>query len=1322
MTKINITKTLISCLTLFFTIQNITAQDFLPKEAPTPNAASLGKYGDIPISYPNGNISLTIPIYTMSSRGLEMPILLSYNTAGVNLNTPPSWTGENWVLNAGGVITRQVNGEPDEWVCPTELTYHNQVHNYFESYDIIPNMVKTNNYQGLIDDELFAAKEEAYKFGLKRHDYQPDIFTFNVMGKSGKFYLGNEGFWRVACDENMEVIYDIKNEQLVSPFIKNKPGGYAMPKVIPGFRLRDDQGYIYQFGYDANAIDYTIDFFRASELYNKESFIATSWYLTKITDNHIIIYNTYNPDYFIRINFDYDFSSRMHLAKLSIKEPRGDGYSDSKSYDFSYNNYDKLPVDYLTRAIDHWGYYNGTEYTVPITNYTTFFKQREPHRSYNSLGMLTKIKYPTGGVSKIMYDTNTYTQKLNENRVAYIKENKDGGGVRVHSITEYEDESLSTIIKKKSFSYYDPKTNNSSGILFASPKYVWYDWRGTPAFGNAQTYLSTFRTSSLIPLSNSFGPAIGYSYIREENLDGSYTILHYSNIEPSQDLPYSVKFSDKANFPNQHFTERGYLRGKLLDITNYNSKSQKVDKTSYTYKDCGNNQDSILVTDIGVVGSNYYCAWIGGIYTLRYTTLKPTTITHTIYNKTSPNDSIVTTDSYTYSYNKNFNTVFNSTFNNKANTTLITQHLQKRGNETERTVYSYNGDSNYNKLAPNFHVLCPAGQITTRNNQQTENAETKYQEITTTSNVKVPVPAATIEHYNSCSDTLYIYTDYTNTGLLAHCISQNGNKISFGYDNTGNYLLWKAVGHDFYSHGKFPSPNVFLPGKLRDTFRMQLYNTSEMNFTLYSYDYLFGINSITLPDASMTTYKYKGGKLSSVIDNAGKEIHSFYFIYDKAGRIIFSQDGNLRKEGKYVFYLYDFLGRKVVRGICTLTTIPDLKNMIVTASYASNGKYAFYDANIDLSNVQLLNAYYYASYSVLSYLPDGYKKNLERKNIEGYYQDQGMTWHPNLKNLQTVTLTYEVDNRSNFYAKTFYYDTKGRIVQTHENNSFDGWEDYYYDVNYYTGAINKSLHRHSIYPYSILEEGTDTIVIEKYRYTYDCQGRLDSTIYQLNDNKEYLVAKNVYDFMGNITKTIGNAPNDNKKYIVTNKNDAKIINSNNKNGNTTPVAAIASAVSLPSVDNIKAADYIYEQAEAKNIEYGYYVASTGEISSIFTDNQASAVKTGEGINELTDKGLQPAFDVHVHPTDIRQDINDNTKYHYGDPRPSGSNGDCKIRRIREQNNFVSEPSWVLGTEVLLNTNPPSKGNRIITFYNSQGNISTINWNNFKRTIQKVRKQ
>lgn len=344
-------------------------------------------------------------------------------------------------------------------------------------------------------------------------------------------------------------------------------------------------------------------------------------------------------------------------------------------------------------------------------------------------------------------------------------------------------------------------------------------------------------------------------------------------------MTYSVKFSDKGNFPNQHFTERGYLRGKLLDITNYNSNYKKVDKTSYTYRDCGNEQDSIVTADIGVVGSDYYCAWIGGIYTLRYTTLKPATITHTIYNDASPNDSIVTTDSYTYLYKRNFSTIFNSTYNNKTNTTFVTQHLQKRGNESYQTNYSYNGDDAYSKLAQNFHVLCPASQIVFRNNQQVENRTTTYQEIITSTQKNVPVPSATLKTYGNNTDTLYLYKSYTNTGLLSHCISHDGLKMSFGYDSSGNYLLWKSIGNEFYTHSKFSSSNIFIPGKLRDSFRYQLYDMTDTQFTLYSYDYLFGINSITKSDASITTYKYKGGKLSSIIDNRNKEIQSFEYNY-----------------------------------------------------------------------------------------------------------------------------------------------------------------------------------------------------------------------------------------------------------------------------------------------------------------------------------------------------------------------------------------------------------------------------------------------------------
>lgn len=45
---------------------------------PSPNAASLGKYGDIPVSYYTGLANTSILIYSISSRDISLPISLSY--------------------------------------------------------------------------------------------------------------------------------------------------------------------------------------------------------------------------------------------------------------------------------------------------------------------------------------------------------------------------------------------------------------------------------------------------------------------------------------------------------------------------------------------------------------------------------------------------------------------------------------------------------------------------------------------------------------------------------------------------------------------------------------------------------------------------------------------------------------------------------------------------------------------------------------------------------------------------------------------------------------------------------------------------------------------------------------------------------------------------------------------------------------------------------------------------------------------------------------------------------------------------------------------
>ena len=82
---------------------------------PAPNAASLGKYADIPISYNTGVPNIDLPLYEVKEGPLRLPISVSYHASGIRVGEAASWVGLGWSLNAGGLITRTVLGKPDEF-------------------------------------------------------------------------------------------------------------------------------------------------------------------------------------------------------------------------------------------------------------------------------------------------------------------------------------------------------------------------------------------------------------------------------------------------------------------------------------------------------------------------------------------------------------------------------------------------------------------------------------------------------------------------------------------------------------------------------------------------------------------------------------------------------------------------------------------------------------------------------------------------------------------------------------------------------------------------------------------------------------------------------------------------------------------------------------------------------------------------------------------------------------------------------------------------------------------------------------------------------
>ena len=147
--KLNIKQILLACM-FIHACQILHAQYQVPNSIPTPAATDLGRYGSFPVSNYTGRADVSIPLYTMNVKGVEMPITLSYDTSGILLNSLPGWVGQNWSVITGGVITRTVNGIWDEYVTPRTRS-NESFTNYFHSHSLLQELLEnpSSNYSEL---------------------------------------------------------------------------------------------------------------------------------------------------------------------------------------------------------------------------------------------------------------------------------------------------------------------------------------------------------------------------------------------------------------------------------------------------------------------------------------------------------------------------------------------------------------------------------------------------------------------------------------------------------------------------------------------------------------------------------------------------------------------------------------------------------------------------------------------------------------------------------------------------------------------------------------------------------------------------------------------------------------------------------------------------------------------------------------------------------------------------------------------------------------------------------------------------------------------
>ena len=196
------------------------------------------------------------------------------------------------------------------------------------------------------------------------------------------------------------------------------------------------------------------------------------------------------------------------------------------------------------------------------------------------------------------------------------------------------------------------------------------------------------------------------------------------------------------------------------------------------------------------------------------------------------------------------------------------------------------------------------------------------------------------------------------------------------------------------------------------------------------------------------------------------------YTYDAMDRLTASQDGSQRSRGLWQHQSYDLFGRPVA---ATLGTQP-------------------------------LRTLCYDDYDFLAGEDGDCQEHLQYAAMSAYG-----TRHTNTRGLLTGERVYRLGEDGAYDVHAYYYDERGRIVQTHATNHLGGYEGEYHRYSF-TGQVLKRRHEHSA--------AGQPNVTEVYDYTYDHADRLLTATHAINGGTPVTLVSNQYDAIGRLGSTV----------------------------------------------------------------------------------------------------------------------------------------------------------------------------------------------------------
>lgn len=210
---------------------------------PSPSVASLMKFEEVPVNNYTGIPDISIPLYSVESlsKDVSLNLSLNYHPSSIAVDEVAGYTGLGWNLFAGGTISRTVRGLPDEINKEESMMNRPMLGIYHSNNPIreVMNMLPVNaGWTQAQRDTFNKFLWESHEKGA--YDSQYDLYQFNFMGHTGRFYVHKNSIGQ------LEVV-KLDNDKALDIQLNYSTGSEHKLYDFNNFTIYDDKGYKYVF-------------------------------------------------------------------------------------------------------------------------------------------------------------------------------------------------------------------------------------------------------------------------------------------------------------------------------------------------------------------------------------------------------------------------------------------------------------------------------------------------------------------------------------------------------------------------------------------------------------------------------------------------------------------------------------------------------------------------------------------------------------------------------------------------------------------------------------------------------------------------------------------------------------------------------------------------------------------------------------------------------------------------------------------------------------------------------------------------------------------